>query len=78
MKYTPTHKARELAVVLSAFIVWGEKWYPGAGGERYTIQESETGEKVVPGMVVQRTNCVVALADCAFLPGPGYSAVPRA
>lgn len=71
MKYVPTQKARELALVMSALIVWGEKWYPGKCGERYKILERITGAPVAPGMVVTDTRAAIDMSDCAFLPGPG-------
>lgn len=68
MKYLPTQKAKELAMVLSSLIVWGEKWYPGQSGERYRIQTQDSGERVSPGLVTAKTKIPVSLSDCAFLP----------
>lgn len=72
-KYVPTQKAQELAMVMSSLIAWGEKWYPGKCGERYLMQDRESGAKIAPGMVITGSKIGVDLADCDFLPGPGAS-----
>ncbi|MEM1086977.1 MAG: helix-turn-helix domain-containing protein [Pseudomonadota bacterium] len=68
LKYVPTQKTKELAMVLSSLIVWGEKWYPGQAGERYKIQTQDTGERVAPGMVTAKTKTPVPMSVCSFLP----------
>lgn len=74
MRYVPTQKARDMALVMASLIAWGEKWYPGKLGERYQILEKATGARVAPGMVVTETKTAIDLSECAFLPGPGAQA----
>ncbi len=71
--YVLTQKARELGMLMSALVAWGEKWYPGERGERYRIQTRDSGQAVAPQMVVTASERAISLSDCTFVPGPGYS-----
>lgn len=72
--YIPTQKTKDLAVLISSFIAWGEKYYPHPKGKRYDIREAATGSPVTPGLVAMDTNTMVPVAACQFLPGPAASA----
>lgn len=68
--YVPTPKTKELAVLVSSLIVWGEKWYPHAKGSRIELLETSSGSPVEPRMVATKAQKVVSIDDCSFLPGP--------
>jgi len=71
MKYVPTRKGRELAMVLLSLSEWGERWYPNDRGPRYRNMHLPSETEVAPMMAKLTTKRVVDLSECASLPGPG-------
>ena len=71
MKYVPTLKGSELAMVLLAFSDWGEKWHPGKHGPRYKNVHVPSGKPIHSAMVRDDTNKSVPLSECASHPAVG-------
>ena len=76
-EYVPTAKGEDFAVVLMAFVDWGNRHY-AAEGESVQVVERQSGKRLQLAFTDPDDGRTVAPDHCTVQPGPAASAAMRA
>lgn len=69
--YELTEKGRQLAVVVTALMNWGDRHYPAPGGPPRRLEHDHCGGPVEAGLICSLDGEHVTGPDLTILPGPG-------
>ncbi len=72
-EYVRTPQGNELYPVIIALFQWGEKHYPGDGGERAILKDKETLKPIKGVYVLSQDGKTLQAKDVVTITGPGAS-----
>lgn len=69
--YELTEKGRQLAIVVTALLNWGDRYYPDPSGPPRLVEHNDCGGPVVAALVCSKDGRRLTGPDLSMLPGPG-------